>query len=74
MTANKAGVWTDSRYYIQAEKELKGTEWILMKASDKDTLSIEAFLKQELVSDKAVGQTAKFFSTSTSLLILHTSL
>ena len=30
VTATKAALWTDSRYYVQAEKELD-KNWILMK-------------------------------------------
>ncbi|MEO6190282.1 MAG: aminopeptidase family protein P, partial [Saprospiraceae bacterium] len=31
ITANHAGLWTDSRYYLQAEQELSGTEFELHK-------------------------------------------
>ncbi len=32
-------LWTDSRYYLQAEKELEGTDIILMRESEIDTPS-----------------------------------
>ncbi|HDR03918.1 MAG TPA: aminopeptidase P family protein, partial [Candidatus Marinimicrobia bacterium] len=32
VTENKAALWADSRYYIQAEKQLAGSEILLMKA------------------------------------------
>lgn len=32
MTQNKAALWADSRYYIQADKELDPSNWNLMKA------------------------------------------
>ena len=31
-TEEKAGLWTDGRYFIQAEQELQGSEIILFKA------------------------------------------
>ncbi|CAK9109622.1 unnamed protein product [Durusdinium trenchii] len=30
VTAEKALLWTDSRYFLQAEKQLAGTEWVLI--------------------------------------------
>ena len=27
----QALLWTDSRYFLQAEKQLQGTEWLLMR-------------------------------------------
>ena len=33
VTENFAGLWTDSRYFISAEKELKNSEIKLMKSS-----------------------------------------
>ena len=32
VTLNEAALWTDSRYYIQADKELDPKFWKLMKA------------------------------------------
>eukprot|EP00928_Gymnodinium_smaydae_P059681 TRINITY_DN43091_c0_g1_i1.p1 TRINITY_DN43091_c0_g1~~TRINITY_DN43091_c0_g1_i1.p1 ORF type:complete len:175 (+),score=32.98 TRINITY_DN43091_c0_g1_i1:60-527(+) len=31
ITATKALLWTDSRYFLEAEARIKGTEWILMR-------------------------------------------
>lgn len=35
ITQNYAGLWTDGRYYIQAEKQLAGTEYVLNKAGSE---------------------------------------
>ena len=40
VSLDKAGLWTDGRYYIQAEKELSGSGITLFKASEKDTPKI----------------------------------
>ena len=32
VTKNKAALWTDSRYYLQAEMQLNKQFWTLMKA------------------------------------------
>lgn len=44
ITLNEAFLWTDSRYYLQAEAELKGTTVTLMRESDIDCPSIPQWL------------------------------
>ena len=48
ITKNKAVLWTDSRYFIQAELQLKDTEFIMIKDRQPDTISIEQWLLNEL--------------------------
>lgn len=61
VTMEKAGLWTDGRYYIQAEKEL--AEGItLFKASEKDCVKIHEFLKNELYPENTVGLDGRLFS------------
>ena len=44
VTMDKALLWTDSRYWIQAVKELDGTGFILMRDGDKDVPSVSGWL------------------------------
>ncbi len=44
VTMDKALLWTDSRYWIQAGKELDGTGFILMRDGDKDVPSVSGWL------------------------------
>lgn len=44
ITLDKALLWTDSRYYLQAEAELEGTSVELMRESDVDCPSIPEWL------------------------------
>ena len=55
VTMDQALLWTDSRYFIQAETQLLGTEFVMMKDRQKDTISIEQWLKQELNSGSLVA-------------------
>jgi len=48
VTMDKALLWTDSRYYLQAEKELQGSSFTLMRASDIDCPSITDWLLSNL--------------------------
>jgi Xaa-Pro aminopeptidase len=55
ITMNKALLWTDSRYYLQAEAELQGTTVELMRESDIDCPSIPEWLCK---GDEVKGQVA----------------
>ena len=55
ITADQALLWTDSRYYLQAEQELKGTTVSLMRESDIDCPTIAQWLKQNVQGTVAVN-------------------
>lgn len=44
VTADHAGLWTDSRYFLQAEKELSGTGVVLHKTRMADSVGIPEWL------------------------------
>lgn len=48
VTMHSAALWTDSRYFLAAEEQLKGTEFQLMKLKIPGTLSIAEWLGKEL--------------------------
>lgn len=48
VTADKSGLWTDSRYYVAAEEVLQGTETQLFRASDPGVETLVEWLKSEL--------------------------
>ena len=53
-TINNAGVWTDGRYYLQAEKQLSA-QWSLMKTGEKSTPSVAAWLAKEVSAAAGVA-------------------
>jgi len=55
VTLDKAGLWTDSRYFLQAEDELAGSEIALYKDRLPETISITDWLKNELTNNDRVG-------------------
>ena len=57
VTLHSAALWTDSRYFIAAEKALQGTEFRLMRERIDGTPTIAQWLGQELADDewKEVG-------------------
>lgn len=62
ITKNKACLWTDFRYHIQAEQELEGTDFMLFKKGNIDVPELEDWLAKELHSGDRVGLDSKLFS------------
>ena len=48
VTMDKAALWTDSRYFLAAADQLKGTEFVLMKEKLPETPSITQWLGMQL--------------------------
>lgn len=62
VTEKESGLWTDGRYYIQAEKELSGSEVVLFKASEKETIKITDYLLEKLEKGETLALDGKLFS------------
>lgn len=50
-----AGLWTDGRYFIQAESELEGTTVKLFRMLDEGVPTIEEFLKENMKEGQTLG-------------------
>ena len=59
---DKAGLWTDSRYFLQATKELEGSGITLYKEMLPETPSITEFLCQHLKPGESASIDGKMFS------------
>lgn len=55
VTIEEAALWTDSRYFLQAEEQLKGTGIKLMKQGLPDTPTIEQWLGKVLPPHSILG-------------------
>ncbi|MBM6807639.1 aminopeptidase P family protein [Faecalicoccus pleomorphus] len=53
--ADQAGLWTDGRYFIQAQAQLRDTGITLMKMGQPETPSIEDYICQNLSKGSKVG-------------------
>lgn len=62
ITAKEAGLWTDSRYFLQADRQIEGTGIALYKEMLPETPSIPAFLSSLLQKGDTVGIDGKMFS------------
>ena len=62
VTHDKAGLWTDSRYFLQAAQQLEGTGIDLYKEMLPETPGISEFLCRELEAGNTVGIDGYVFS------------
>jgi Xaa-Pro aminopeptidase len=72
VTAAKAGLWTDSRYFLQAAAQLKGTGVELYKMGIEGTPSVEDFLKSELSEGAVVGLDGQSFGAASARTLAAT--
>ncbi|WP_304877538.1 aminopeptidase P family protein [Paramuribaculum intestinale] len=64
VTADKALCWTDSRYFIQAEEQLKGTGFSMMKEDGPDAVDLIDWLTENMKAGQTVGIDGMTFSIS----------
>ena len=64
ITADKAGLWTDSRYFLQASAQLEGSGIELYKLMLPETPSIPAFLQHELKEGQTVGLNGETYNAT----------
>jgi Xaa-Pro aminopeptidase len=62
ITHKDAGLWTDSRYFLEAEAVLQGTGIALFKQGLQSTPDMPTWIKRQLEAGDAVGMDAKLFS------------
>ena len=55
ITKEEAGLWTDGRYFLQAEDQLKNTTIDLYKQGEKDVPTIYEFLNHKLPKECKIG-------------------
>lgn len=62
--AERALLWTDSRYYLQAAQQLAGSTVELMRSQDEDVPSIEQFLLDNLPIGGTIGADGRTVSAT----------
>lgn len=66
VTQNEAALWTDSRYFIQAENELKDSGIELCKMGLPETPSMECWISDKLSRKQTIGFDGRLFQHSTA--------
>ena len=62
VTASKAALWTDSRYFLAADEQLKGSPFALMKEGMPEVPTIGEWLLNELKPGARGGFVGKMMS------------
>ena len=55
ITMDKAGLWTDGRYFVQAEEQLSGSEIKLYRMGEPEFPTLDELLEAELPVDGCLG-------------------
>ena len=69
VTLFAAGLWTDGRYFLQAEEQLKGTGIELFRMGEPGVPTVEAYVKEVLAEGDRLGFDGKVSYISTYLLL-----
>ncbi len=64
VSKDAAWLWTDGRYFLQAEQELAGSGITLMKDGTPGVPAIGDFLKEEMKTDTVLGFNGKLYPTA----------
>ena len=62
VTQDEAGLWTDGRYFIQAENELKGSDIKLFKMGEEGVPTVESYIIDKMPKGGTLGFDGKVFS------------
>ena len=62
ITLDKALLWTDGRYFIQAANELEESDYTLMKMGEKDVPNFTDWLKVNLNNNATLGFDGRLFA------------
>lgn len=63
VTLNKAALWTDGRYHLQADNQLN-CDWLLMREGQSKIPTKSDWLKNELANGSRIGADPKLMSAS----------
>lgn len=55
VTLEEAGLWTDGRYFVQAEKQLAGSSVTLFRMGEEGVPTVSEYLKQKLTKGSCLG-------------------
>ena len=71
VTMSEALLWTDGRYYIQAENQMQGTGIILMRSGEPETVNHQQWLLEHVKQFGCIGFNGKVFSAAEYLSLTN---
>lgn len=67
ITATEAGLWTDGRYFIQAEKQLENSGFTLYRSGEEGVIELPEFIKLNLKVGEIIGFDGRVMNTKSGL-------
>lgn len=64
VSQREACLWTDGRYFIQAENELQGSGILLMRMQEEGVPTIQEYLKEHMEPDETLGFDGRVVDTA----------
>lgn len=55
VSEKEAGLWTDGRYFVQAESELEGSDIVLYKMAEENVPTIKEYLEKNVTEEQMIG-------------------
>ena len=55
VSSKEAGLWTDGRYFVQAERELEDSGIVLYKMSEKGVPTVMEYLQRNVAEGQTIG-------------------
>lgn len=55
VSSKEAGLWTDGRYFVQAESQLEGSGIVLYKMSEEGVPTIKEYLEKNVMQGQTIG-------------------
>lgn len=71
---DKAALFTDGRYFIQAAKQLQGSDITLMKMGEPKVLTLEEYVRQELKEGENIGFDGRVITAGDGLAFEKTAM
>lgn len=63
ITQNEAGLWTDGRYFIQAQKELEGSTITLYRMGEEGVPTVKDYVRKNLCEGGCIGFDGRVMNT-----------
>lgn len=67
VSRNSAGLWTDGRYFVQAQKELEGSGIELFRMQEKGVPTVKEYLDQNMKNGEVLGFDGRVVTASYAL-------
>ncbi|MBQ6806503.1 MAG: aminopeptidase P family protein [Lachnospiraceae bacterium] len=64
ISQKEAGLWTDGRYFIQAEKELTGSDITLFRMMEEGVPTIQEYLEKQMKEGQTLGFDGKVINSA----------